>query len=136
MKPFQSELPILGPVFNLAPEQGVDIDRVLLESRQQLAAECAAKEFSAKMQMKLSACPGFVACDSPASEESPGRVIIEPAHTLEAVQWLKRRFQVAENIAVDCGNGLCIDIRTRSRRSGGKRQKFTGCKVEQFELAI
>jgi hypothetical protein len=136
MKPFQHELPVVGPLFNLSPETAPDMDKLIERERAQLAKECAAREFAAKMQRQLSECPGFLGADLPASEASPGRVVIEPSMTLEAVRWLKRRFQVAENLEVSPDNGLAIDIKPRSRRSAGKRHKFTGCRGEQFEFSL
>ena len=134
MKAFQPEMPLAASCFNLALETGIDIDRQLVEQRAALARECAAKEFAAKMQRQLSECPGFIGGDVPQSVESAGRIVVQPSMTLEAVAWLKRRFHVAENLEVDGGNGLCIDIKPRNRKAGGKRQKFMGSRVEQFQL--
>jgi|SRR5580704_11124252 hypothetical protein len=134
MKSFQHEMPVIGTCFNLAPETGVDIDRVLEEQRKALAAECAGKEFHAKMQRTLAECPGFIGGDLPKAITSSGRVIIEPSKTLEAMKWLKRRFQVAENLEVSPDNGLAIDILPRNPRAVGKRHKFQGRRAEQYQL--
>lgn len=137
MKPYQSEIPVVGVAFNLCVQTGLDMDRVLEDQRKALARECAAKEFTAKMQRMLSECPGFLGGDLPASERDSGRVIIEPGKTLEAFTWLKRRFHVAENLEVSLDNGLAIDIKPRCRRGGGvKRHKFVGCRGEQFTLEL
>ena len=137
MKPFQHELPVVGPVFNLSPESAPDMDKLIERERAQLAAECAARDFAAKMQRQLGECPGFLGGDLPQSAMSPGRVVVEPSMTLDALRWLKRRFHVAENIEASPDNGLVIDIKPRSRRSpGGKRHRFTGCRVEQFEFSL
>lgn len=134
MKPFQPEMPVIGTTFNLSPETGIDIDRVLEQQRAQLARECSAKEFHAKMQRLLALTPGFIGADAPHSETAAGRVVIEPAYALDAMKWLKRRFRVAENIELSPDNGLAMDIMPRCRRGGVKRQKFTGSRVEQFQL--
>ena len=137
MKTLQFEMPVVGTCFNLSPEQGADVDRLISEQRESLARECAAKEFVTKMQRQLAECPGFLGGDLPASEQSAGRVVVDPALTLDAMRWLKRRFQVAENIEVSPDNGLAIDIKPRLRTpSVGKRHKFTGRRAEQFEFAL
>ena len=123
MKPFQHELPVIGPVYNLSPECAPDMQRV-------------ARDWQKKISRTLADTPGFIGADVPRSPLSPGRVIVEPAMTIQAVRWLRRRFEVAENLEVDAGNGLAIDIRPRNRRAGVKRHKFTGCRVEQFQFGF
>lgn len=123
MKPFQRELPVVGPVYNMSPECAPDMERV-------------ARDWQKKISRTLVETPGFIGCDAPKSPLSPGRVVVEPGMTIKAVRWLRRRFEVAENLEVDAGQGLAIDIQPRSRKPGVKRQKFTGCRGEQFEFSL
>lgn len=129
-------MPVVGQAFNLVQQTGLDIDRRLADERAALAAECSAKEFAARMLKRLAECPGFVAADAPVSERAMGRVVVDPGHALDARQWLKRRFQVAENVELSPDTGIAFDIKPRSRGVVGKRQKFTGRKAEQFQFEL
>jgi hypothetical protein len=122
MKPFQSELPVVGPVYNLSVQQAPDMnDR---------------SNWRRKITTAIESCPGFIGADIPQTVNSPGKVVIEPGLVVDAMKFLKRRFQVAENLDLSRSGGLCIDIRPRNRRSGVKRQKFLGKRGEQFEFSL
>lgn len=132
------DLPIVGEVFNLAGQRGEDPVRVWRERLQTERIINEAREYQNKMQRILAECPGFAGCDAPTSDLSQGRVVIEPARVTEAMQWLKRRFHVSENLELSPDNGLAIDIkpRVRSCKTGARRRSVGFVKVEQFELAL
>lgn len=134
----QFELGCACEAFNLAAETGVDPERVLRERRETIERQRQAAAFEAKMQRSLAECPGVVGFDAPNSPDSKGKVVVEPAHTVEAFQWLKRRFHVAENLELSGAVGLVFEIAPRRRglRSNGKRIKVHFGKVEQFELGL
>lgn len=138
VKSYQIDLPVAGQAFNLSPETGLDVDRYLQEQRESLAAETAAKAFADKMLAKLRECPGFVAADAPLSLNDCGRIVVEPAQAIPARLWLKRRFEVAENVELSPDSGLAFDIRPRCRGTTTTtiRRKFTGRKAEQFTFAL
>jgi len=134
MKAIQHEMPVVGDAFNLAPEKGIDIDRQLRDERVQLARECSAREYAAKMQRQLAECPGFVGADIAPSEQSASRLMLDPRLVLDAVGWLKRRFRVSDALELhSTGNALCVEIAPRRRGQTGKRQVRFG-KVEQFKF--
>lgn len=58
-------------------------------------------------------CPGAWYGNQPKAEwAGQGHVVIDPAKTLEALQWLKRRFLVSvRNVTED--KGLMIDLRIK-----------------------
>ena len=134
MKAIQHEMPVVGDAFNLAPETGVDIDRVLREEREQLARECSAREYTARMQRQLAECPGCVGYDLATSEKLASRLMLDPRLVLDAMGWLKRRFRVSAALELhSTGNALCVEIAPRRRGQTGKRQvRFV--KVEQFKF--
>lgn len=136
MKPHQHEFPVVGTVFNLVHQEGYDIDTLLEQQRAALAAECEAKMFADRMLKLLETCPGFVGADVPQSEDSPGRVTVDPCYGSAARTWLRRRFEVAENIELSPDNALAFDIRPRCRRPGVKRHRFQGRKAEQFTFKL
>lgn len=130
------DLPVIAvQAFNLSGETGVDPERVERERREAEQRAQEARELEAKMQRTLADCPGFVGCDAGSVQ---GRVVVEPGRVTEAVQWLKRRFHVSENLELSSDNGLAIDVQSRTRtcRSGGRRRKVSFVRVEQFELAL
>ena len=137
----QFELPGAGEVFNLAGQQSDDPWRLECERWAQAEREREGREYSARMQLSLAQCPGFIGCDAPASDEGTGRVVVEPAHVFEAMAWLKRRYHVAENLDLSPDNGLCIELKPRVRNKTGcgrPRTKLTVHfgKPEQFELGL
>ncbi len=137
----QFELPGAGEVFNLAGQAAADPWRLERERWAQAEREREGREYAAKMQLSLSQCPGFVGCDAPISEDSTGRVVVEPGRIFEAMDWLKRRYHVAENLDLSPDNGLCIDLKPRVRTKSGcakRRSKLTVSfgRPEQFELGL
>ena len=135
----QHEFPGSGQVFNLAGERGVDPDRVARELREAEQRRVAAAEYELRMQRKLSECPGVVGFDSPTSPDSLGKVVVEPAHVVEAAAWLKRRFVVSEDLELSGDTGLVFSIAPRKIRlhaSGGKRIRVHFDKPTQFELPL
>jgi hypothetical protein len=137
MRTVQHELPVAGEAFNLAGERGVDIDRVLAEERARLAAECAAKEYAAKMQRSLAECPGLIGVDA-FGPSSPANVAIDPRQSVAAMIWLKRRFHVAETIELSTqSESLHVEVMPRKHRSGRAtitRPRFG--KIEQFTFTL
>lgn len=131
-----AELPVISvQAFNLAGEVGDDPERIERERRDAERRQQEARELEAKMQRTLAECPGFVGCDAGSVQ---GRVIVEPGRVTEAMQWLKRRFHVSENLELSSDNGLAIDVQSRTRtcKSGGRSRRVSFVKVEQFELAL
>jgi len=86
----------------------------------------------------LNQCPGFVGADVSESDHCESRVVIEPAYITAAMQWLKRRFHVNENLELSSDTGLTVEIkpRVRSCRTGGVKRRVTFAKPIQFELAL
>lgn len=135
VKPRQLELRQVGQEFNLVSETGEDPLRVEMDKLREAQRLEAAREYAAKMQRSLAECPGFIACDAPASEQSKGRLVINPANAFDARNWLKHRFHASENLELSA-DGLCIDIvpKIRAKRSTGRKVKVSFGKVEQFFL--
>lgn len=133
----QNELPEVGQVFNLHGECGLDPERVL---RERLAAERAEAErqaYTARCQLTLEKCPGFIGCDAPRGPGLAGRIVVEPGHVEAAVAFLKRRFQVNERMDLEAGQGLCLELISRRQASRGMRSvKVSFAKPVQFELAL
>lgn len=139
MKPLQHEMPVVGQAFNLAGETGIDPFRVERERWAQLERQREAKEYAARMQHTFEQCPGYIGGDSPTSDNGRGVVVVEPGRIVEALAWLKRRFQASETIDVCTDlNGIAVEIAPRIRRSpcGGRRVKIKFGKVEQFSLPL
>jgi hypothetical protein len=138
----QFELPSagLGGVFNLSGERADDpfrLEREHWEAQERIRTRL---DYAAKMQLQLKDCPGFCSCDAPSSEDEKGRVVVEPGRIVEATQWLKRRFDISENLELSPDNGLAIDFIARKRvpgcKAGGKRVRVRFQKPEQFALAL
>lgn len=135
MKPDQSELDV--DAFNLAPEVAIDGERVARERREQAARDKEAAEYQAKFQLTLAECPGVVGFDAPRGPAAVGKVVIEPAFVMEAMQWLKRRFRVNESLELSTDTGLCVEITPRPRKANRHpymRVSFN--KPQQFELPL
>lgn len=137
----QFELPGAGAVFNLAGERSVDPFRLERERWAQAEREREAREYAARVQLTLEQCPGFIGCDAPGSDDSTGRIVVEPGRVFEAMDWLKRRYHVAENLDLSPDNGLCIELKPRVRNKSGcgtRVRKLTVKfgKPQQFELGL
>lgn len=123
--------------FNLIAERGEDPERVAREAREQEQRRKAAAEYERKMQLSLEKCPGFMGCDAPHGPESTGSVVIQPSEAESARAWLKRRFQISEDLNLsDAGLVFKIASRRKAVTSGGKRIKVRFGKLEQFELPL
>lgn len=139
MKPLQHEMPVVGDCFNLAGQSADDpwrVDRERWETAQRAAD---AREYEARMQRALSLCPGFVGVDAPSHDAGRGVVVVEPGRIIEALAWLKRRFNASETIDISTElQGIAIEIAPRVRRSHlcGKRIKVSFEKPVQFEFTI
>lgn len=130
------DLPVIAAqAFNLSGESGDDPERVERERRETERLQQEARELELKMQQTLADCPGFVGCDAGSVQ---GRVVVEPGRVTEAMQWLKRRFHVSENLELSSDNGLAIDVQSRIRscKTGGRSRRVSFVRVEQFELAL
>jgi len=93
-----------------------------------------ARAWQAKMQRKLSECPGFVGCNPP-GEQSPGFVTVQPACADEAAEFLKRRFHVGP---VGWQRGLGMTFEVLARRKGMSRAvaRRRLAPVEQFRFTF
>ena len=90
---------------------------------------------------KLEDCPGFIGADAPSGPGKLGRVVIDPARVHEAYQWLRRRFDVREELELcrELDGGLCVTIMARPpRKPGVTWRKSSGliAKPVQFELPL
>lgn len=133
----QYELRGVDSVFNLHGECAEDPARVLRERQAQAKAQADAEAYALKCQKTFEQCPGFVGCDAPRGPGQVGHVIVEPGLVADAMQYLKRRFVVNQNLELDAGSGLCLQVASRSRPVKGKRTvrvHFT--KPVQFELSL
>ena len=135
----QYELPVAGQIFNLAGDMGVDPWRETRERMEAAARAEQARAYQAKMQRILSECPGFVGADAPESSACTGKIVVEPSHVIEASEWLKRRFHVAESVEVDrTADGIVFEIapRVRSKSTGARKVKVRFGPAEQFTLGL
>ena len=133
----QFDLPGSESVFNLASQTGVDPDRIISEQLDAQRRAGEAEEYERKMQRAFEGCPGLVGCDAPRSENSTGKVVIEPGRITEAYVWLKRRFHVSENLGLSHDTGLCVEVKPRKRSPGGRRgARVNFEKPQQFEFAL
>jgi hypothetical protein len=137
MKSQQFELSAARDCFNLAGEEGDDPLRLMAEKLREQRAKDEAREYERKYQRQLAECPGFVGTDPPRGPGSVGKVVIEPARINEAMTWLARRFQVAENLEISHDQGLCIEIIPRApRKAGVRRKRAVFGKLTQYELSF
>jgi hypothetical protein len=135
----ERELPFAASAFNLFGETGDDPLRLMRERDAKLAAAHEAERYQARMQRVFADCPGFIGGDVPKGPQCSGRVVVEPSRSVEALNWLKRRFYVNESLELDrVVEGLAFEIkpRQRSHGAGGKRIKVTFARPEQFPLAL
>ena len=127
MKQPDRELPFAAAAFNLISEPGNDPVRVIMDNLRAAEEAAAAREYGLKMQRVFSECPGFIGADVPEGEAKVGSVVIEPAKALDALQWLKRRFVVADTLEPDpAAGGMRIEFAQkpkRDRAAGAKREK-------------
>jgi hypothetical protein len=131
------EFEIARNAFNLAVQHGIDPERVRREQREAEQRRREAEEFERAMQRKLSACPGFLATDAPSGPASRGRVVVAPGLAQQAMEWLRRRFQVSESLELDsAADGLVFEIIPRAARSGGRRVQRSFIRNVQFELPL
>lgn len=123
--------------FNLVAERGEDPERVAREARHAEQRRKEAVEYERKMQLRLEACPGFLACDAPSSPDNFGHVVAQPSDAEGAREWLKRRFQISEDLNLsDVGLVFRIHSRKKSVTAGGKRIKVHFDKPMQYELPL
>lgn len=135
MKPIQKELPGSETVFNLRCECGEDPERVLRESNEAKKRKAEAEAYAARCQKTLESCPGFIGCDAPAGQGQRGVVVVEPGLVGEAMTFLRRRFSVNENLQLDAGRGICLEVASRIRKVTGKRRvAVTFAKPVQFQF--
>lgn len=132
------EFMLARTVFNLSGESGPDPERVAREQREAEERRAQAAAFQARAQLTLEKCPGFITCDPPSSPGSTGKIVVEPSHLLEASEWLKRRYHVAENLELSRDLGVAFEIAPRNRGSTSRKRKVKVCfgKPEQFQLAL
>jgi len=134
IKVSQLELRPCADAFNLAGEQGVDGARVIAEMAEAMRREREARAWEAKMQRKLSECPGFVGCRPP-GEQSPGRVTVQPGAADEAVDFLKRRFHVGP-VGWHRGLGLTIEVLPRRKGVSKSVARRRLALAEQFQFSL
>ena len=135
----QPDLPLAASAFNLFGEEGGDPLRIMRERDAARASADEAEAYQRRMQRTLAECPGFVTCDPPRGDASSGRVVIDPAWTVPAVSWLKRRFHVNEALELRSQiDGIAVEIKPRVRSKSGVRQtiKATFHKPEQFTFHL
>jgi DNA invertase Pin-like site-specific DNA recombinase len=130
----QLELRPCAGVFNLAGERGVDGARAIAEMAEATRREREARAWAAKMQRKLSECPGFIGCHPP-GVETPGTVTVQPESTDEALEFLKRRFHVGQ---VDWQRGMGMILKILPRRKGVSRAVVRRrlSSAEQFQFSF
>lgn len=134
----QFDLAVVGDVFNLAGQPGIDPERLARELEQSRLRRQEAARYQERMQLTLAQCPGFVGADAPAGPGLLGKVVVEPSWILEANRWLKRRFHVSENIELSGDTGIVLEIASRARpcKKGGRKVRVAFGPAEQFELAL
>lgn len=135
----ESDLPVVGEVFNLVTETAVDGARLVAERLAAAAAKADAEIYTLKMQRTFKECPGFVGGDLPDGELKKGCVEVEPAKAPAAMVWLKRRFHVNDELRVTGAELVAIEIMTRQtgRRSGpAKKRPVSFAKPVQYTLSI
>ena len=133
----QFELAGAESVFNLRCECGADPLRVLREQAEAERQRAEAEAYAQKCQKSFEQCPGFIGCDAPRGPAQVGRVVVEPGQVAEAMAYLKRRFRVNQNLELDAGRGLCLEVASRPRSVRGKRTvRVAFGKPVQFELGL
>ena len=133
----QFDLDVVGDIFNLVQEPGIDPVRVARELKECEQRRQDAAEYQRKMQRRLEECPGFITADAPVGEAHFGNVVVEPSNADSARAWLKRRFQISEDLNLsDIGLVFRIHSRRKVVTVNGKRIRVRFGKVEQFELAL
>lgn len=133
----QCELPMAEAVFNLRCECGADPDRVVREQADAKRRQAEAEAFAQKCQKSFEQCPGFIGCDAPKGPGLIGRVVVEPGQVAEAMEYLRRRFRVNQNLELDAGRGLCLEVASRPRKVRGARSvRVNFAKPVQFELSL
>lgn len=138
----ERDLPVVGDEFNLITERAEDGWRVVAERLQAATDRAAAREYQLRMQRTFKECPGFIGANPPDGEQKRGVVSVEPGKVLEAVEWLKKRFNVNPEVKSNLATAaLEIEVITRRRGKaapGQKRQAGSSIwkKPEQFQLAI
>lgn len=133
------EMAFAPDCFNLAGEAADDPERLEREARERRRLQAEAEEYQRRQQRTFEQCPGFVGADLPSGPGRAGRVMVEPGRALEAAQWLKRRFHVAESLELSTGNALCFEIRTRQAGKpgpGAQRMPVRFGRPEQFTLDL
>lgn len=139
MKAPKPEFGFTRETFNLAGQTADDPWRVDREKWEAAQRAADAKEYSDRMQRALALCPGYVGSDSPSSDAGRGVVVVEPGCIIEALKWLKRRFNASETIDISTElQGIAVEIAPRVRRSSncGPRVKVSFEKPVQFELSL
>lgn len=138
MKIPQTELPVIGQVFNLHGECGEDPQRLLREREAAAKAEAEARAFAERCQLTLAKCPGFIGCDAPKGPGLSGKVVVEPGCAAEARDFLKKRFHVNELLELDAGGGLALEVaaRNRGKSNSQKRNRLPFERPVQYELQL
>lgn len=130
----QFELPAAGACFNLVAERGVDGQRAIADMAERMRKEREAAEFRDRMQGKLSECPGFVGCYPLGSPESAGRVTVQPSMVDDAVDYMRRRYVVAQ-VGYKRGLGFMIEFMPQ-RRGLTRARAAARLRPEQFEFSL
>jgi hypothetical protein len=130
----QLELRPCADAFNLAGERGGDGARVIAEMAEAARRQREARAWADKMQRKLSECPGFVGCHPP-GVEMPGTITVQPGSADEALNFLKRRFHVAQ-VGWQKGLGITIEILPRRKGVSGAVVRRRLAPTEQFQLSF
>jgi hypothetical protein len=128
----------VGQVFNLASEIAVDPWRIERERQEQDKHDFEAWQYQKKMQRTFTEVPGYVGGDVPVNDGAIGKIIIEPGRITEAMQWLKRRFVVNENLELSTDLGLCVEVCSKAKRVAGKPNQRRVCfdRPIQFDLGL
>ena len=87
------------------------------------------------MQRAFDHCPGVVTGRLPASEQDQGWFIIEPGCAKAALEFLRRRFFVDQQVEIESTGELRLAVVPKIRRAGMRKIRMDFRKpIEQFEF--